>query len=50
MSKPFDMALFMSGVLNESKATKQRHLRQSLAIQAAIQNRWQRDNPWSWKT
>lgn len=50
MSKPFDMALFMSGVLNGSKATKQRHLRQSLAIQAAIQNRWQRDNPWSWKT
>ncbi|MDD2023167.1 hypothetical protein [Pseudomonas putida] len=49
MSKLFDMHLFMSGVLHGSKATKQRHLRQSLIIQAAIQKRWQRDNPWSWK-
>jgi hypothetical protein len=49
MSKPFDMALFLSGVLTGSKATQQRHLRQARAMQAAIQQRWQRDNPWTWQ-
>jgi hypothetical protein len=28
-----------------SKTTQQRHLRQALIMQAAIQQRWQRDNP-----
>lgn len=49
MSKPFDMALFLSGVLTGSKATQQRHLRQARLMQAAIQQRWQRDNPWTWQ-
>ena len=55
MTKPFDMALFLSGVLTGSKATQQRHLRhlrhlrQARAMQAAIQQRWQRDNPWTWQ-
>ncbi|OPA85102.1 hypothetical protein BFW88_23645 [Pseudomonas fluorescens] len=49
MSKPFDMALFLSGVLTGSKATQQRHLRQARVMQMAIQKRWQRDNPWTWQ-
>ena len=49
MTKPFDMALFLSGVLTGSKATQQRHLRQARVMQAAIQQRWQRDNPWTWQ-
>jgi hypothetical protein len=49
VSKSFDMALFLSGVLTGSKATQQRHLRQARAMQAAIQQRWQRDNPWTWQ-
>lgn len=49
MIKPFDMDLFLSGVLTGSKATQQRHLRQARIIQAAIQQRWKRDNPWTWK-
>lgn len=49
MSKPFDMTLFLSGTLAGSKTTQQRHLRQALIMQAAIQQRWQRDNPWTWQ-
>jgi len=49
VSKPFDMALFLSGVLTGSKATQQRHLRQARVMQMAIQQRWQRDNPWTWQ-
>ncbi|RRV03927.1 hypothetical protein EGJ27_23815 [Pseudomonas sp. v388] len=49
MSKPFDMELFLGGVLTGSHATRHRHLRQAKAIQTAIANRWQRDNPWTWQ-
>lgn len=49
MTKPFDMALFLRGILTGSKVTQQRHLRQARAMQAAIQERWQRDNPWTWQ-
>lgn len=49
MTKPFDIALFISGVLTGSKSTQQRHLRQARIMQAAIQRRWQRDNPWTWQ-
>ncbi|WP_426935323.1 hypothetical protein [Pseudomonas fulva] len=49
MSKPFDMRLFLSGALTGSKATQQRHLRQARIMQVAIQQRWQRDNPWTWQ-
>ncbi|UDU80668.1 hypothetical protein [Pseudomonas sp. HN2-3] len=49
MTKPFDMALFLSGVLSGSQATQQRHLRQARIMQAAIQQRWRRDNPWTWQ-
>lgn len=45
----FNMDLFLSGVLDGSHATRQRHLRQAKAMQAAIQQRWQRDNPWNWQ-
>jgi hypothetical protein len=49
MTKPFDMTLFLSGVLTGSKATQQRHLRQAQIMQAAIQQRWQQGNPWAWQ-
>ena len=49
MNKTFDMELFMAGVLTGSHATRARHLRQAKAIQAAISNRWHRDNPWTWQ-
>jgi len=49
MSKPFDMELFLDGVLTGSHATRQRHLRQARAIHAAIAKRWQRETPWGWK-
>ncbi|WP_233454309.1 hypothetical protein [Pseudomonas monteilii] len=49
MRKPFDMTLFLNGVLVGSIHTRQRHLRQARLMQAAIQERWQRDNPWTWQ-
>ncbi|MGH8345425.1 MAG: hypothetical protein ACRES5_02500 [Pseudomonas sp.] len=49
MTRSFDMALFLNGVLTGSQATQQRHLRQARLMQAAIQRRWQRDNPWTWQ-
>ncbi|MBD9443743.1 hypothetical protein [Pseudomonas sp. PDM04] len=49
MTKPFDMALFLSGVLTGSTATQQRHLRQARIMHVAIQKRWQRENPWVWQ-
>lgn len=49
MTYPFDMTLFLSGVLTGSQATQQRHLRQARLMQAAIAQRWQRDNPWTWR-
>lgn len=49
MTRPFNMALFLSGVLTGSKNTQQRHLRQARIIQVVIQQRWQRDNPWTWQ-
>lgn len=49
MSKPFDMELFMAGVLTGSHATRQRHLRQAKLIQAEIAKRWQRETPLAWQ-
>lgn len=49
MSKPFDMELFLAGVLTGSYATRQRHLRQAKLIQAEIAERWQRKTPWNWQ-
>lgn len=49
MSKPFDMELFLAGILTGAHATRKRHLRQAKTIQAAIYNRWHRDNPWTWQ-
>ena len=49
MSKPFDMELFLAGVLIGSHATRQRHLRQAKIIQAEIAKRWLRENPWTWQ-
>ncbi|QDV93240.1 hypothetical protein FFH90_002495 [Pseudomonas sp. ATCC 43928] len=49
MSTPFDMELFLAGVLTGSHTTRQRHLRQANAIQTAIADRWHRDNPWTWQ-
>lgn len=49
MSKPFDMELFLAGVLTGARDTRVRHIRQAKAIHAAISNRWHRDNPWTWQ-
>lgn len=49
MSKPFDMDLFLAGVLTGSHATRQRHLRQAKIIQAEIAERWQLQTPWAWQ-
>lgn len=49
MSKPFDIELFLGGMLTGSLATQQRHFRQARIIQTAIAERWQRKTPWSWK-
>lgn len=49
MKRSFDMTLFLSGVLTGSPATQRRHLRQALIMQAAIQQRWERENPWAWQ-
>lgn len=49
MSKPFDMELFLAGVLTGSHATRQRHVRQAKIIQAEIAERWQRETPWTWQ-
>lgn len=44
-----DMKSFLGGVLSGSHASRQRHLRQAHAIQAAIQARWGLRNPWTWR-
>ncbi|MNE74999.1 hypothetical protein D3C76_1109330 [compost metagenome] len=49
MSKPFDMDLFLAGVLTGSHATRQRHLRQAKVIQTAIAQRWHLETPWGWQ-
>lgn len=49
MSKPFNMELFLPGVLTGSYATRQRHLRQAKIIQAEIAERWQLQTPWAWQ-
>ena len=49
MSKPFNMELFLGGVLTGSHATRQRHVRQATLIQAEIAERWQRETPWAWQ-
>ncbi|WP_223526359.1 hypothetical protein [Pseudomonas sp. BF-B-26] len=49
MNKPFDMEIFLAGVLTGAHATRERHIRQAKTIQAAISERWNRDNPWTWQ-
>jgi len=49
MSKPFDMEIFLAGVLTGAHATRERHIRQAKTIQAAISERWNLDNPWTWQ-
>lgn len=49
MSKPFDMELFLAGILTGSHATRRRHLRQAKVIQAEIAERWQLETPRAWQ-
>ena len=49
MTKPFDMELFLAGVLTGAHGTRERHIRQAKTIQAAINSRWHKHNPWTWK-
>lgn len=39
MSKPFDMELFLAGMLTGWHVTRQRHLKQARIIQAEISQR-----------
>jgi len=47
--QPFDIELFLAGVLTGSHVTRQRHVRQAKIIQAEIAQRWQREAPWTWQ-
>lgn len=49
MNKPFDMEIFLAGVMTGAHATRKRHIRQAKTIQAAISERWNRDNLWTWQ-
>lgn len=49
MNEPFDMELFLSGVLTGAHTTRARHLRQAKAIQKAISKRWHLVSPWKWR-
>jgi hypothetical protein len=49
MKPSYDMELFLTAVLKGAHATRQRHLNQARLIQAAIQQRWQLDNPRRWQ-
>lgn len=49
MNKPFDMELFLAGVLIGSHATRERHLRQTKVIQAEIAKRCQRKTLCGWQ-
>ncbi|AYG43576.1 hypothetical protein DV532_04385 [Pseudomonas sp. Leaf58] len=49
MAKSFDMSVFLAGVLRGAQVTRNRHIRQAIAIQAAIYDRWGKENPWNWK-
>ncbi|WP_134064771.1 hypothetical protein [Pseudomonas sp. JV241A] len=49
MRKPFDMELFLAGVLTGSHVTRKRHLRQARIIQKEIAERWQLETPWAWQ-
>jgi len=49
MNKPFDMKIFLAGMLTGAHATRERHIRQAEAIQATISERWRRENPWTWQ-
>ncbi|SNT45832.1 hypothetical protein SAMN05660216_04591 [Pseudomonas sp. LAMO17WK12:I8] len=49
MSKPFDMELFLMGMLTGSNETRQRHICQAKIIQAEISERWHRQTPWAWQ-
>lgn len=45
MSKPFDMELFLAGMLIGSQSTRKRHLRQAEVIRADIAKHWQHEAP-----
>ncbi|WP_372822042.1 hypothetical protein ACCE15_03100 [Pseudomonas parafulva] len=49
MIRPFDMELFLAGVLTGSHVTRQRHIRQAKFIQIEVAQRWQRETPWAWQ-
>ena len=49
MKPSYDMELFLTAVLKGAHATRRRHINQARLIQAAIQQQFQRDNPWRWQ-
>lgn len=49
MNAPYNMEIFLAGVLKGSQATRKRHISQAKIIQISISTRWHKNNPWTWK-
>jgi len=49
MNAPYNMEIFLAGVLKGSQATRKRHISQAKIIQIAISKRWHKNNPWTCK-
>jgi len=49
MREPFDMELFLAGIMSGANATKKRHVHQAAIIQQEINKHWKECNPWRWK-
>lgn len=49
MNTPYNIEIFLAGVLKGSQATRKRHINQAKIIQIAISKRSHKNNPWTWK-
>lgn len=49
MREAFDITFFISGVLSDSKTTRQRHIKQAQFIQITISQYWCKRSPWTWQ-
>ncbi len=49
MREPFDMELFLAGIMSGANATKKRHVHQAAIIQQEIKKHWKECTPWRWK-
>lgn len=49
MNAPYNMEIFLAGILKGSQATRKRQISQAKIIQIAISTRWHKNNPRTWK-